>query len=246
MSLILQSGVFSLETGRWSSQNYKLLDDVEKFYGMDIEYLNQECCRVLEVRRLGRALKGFCAWITGQRKDQSPGIRASVPVLKIEPSVEGIGCGAISLVKWNPVANLGDQATWNFLQTMDVPVNSLHALQYVSTDCETFNRPAFPRQHERGGRRWWEEGKVMERGLHKGNTESEDAQISEHMKGAVSFTNANDLIADVVSSQNLTSLNRVGAEILGTFKNRSGPWLDVLYAPWSHFFQARVHFINNL
>ncbi|KAJ6723698.1 hypothetical protein OIU74_008129 [Salix koriyanagi] len=151
---------------------------------MDIEYLHQECCRVLEVRRLGRALKGFCAWITGQRKDQSSGSRASVPALKIDPSVEGIGCGAISLLRWNPVASLGGQATWNFLQTMDVP------LRYVSTDCETLTRPAFPWLHERGGRRWWEEGMVMERGLHEGNIESEDEQI------------------------------------------------NVLYAPWRHFFQA--------
>ncbi|KAJ6329401.1 hypothetical protein OIU77_010974 [Salix suchowensis] len=216
VSLILQSGVFSLETGRWSSQNCKLLDDLERFYGMDIEYLHQECCRVLEVRRLGRALKGFCAWITGQRKDQSPGSRASVPALKIDPSVEGFGCGAISLLRWNPVANLGGQATWNFLQTMDVP------LRYVSTDCATLTRPAFPWLHERGGRRWWEEGKVMERGLHEGNIESEDEQISEHMNGAVSFTNANDPITDVLSSQNLTSLSRAGAEIVGTFKNRTG------------------------
>ncbi|KAJ6674686.1 5'-ADENYLYLSULFATE REDUCTASE 3 CHLOROPLASTIC [Salix viminalis] len=159
VSLILQSGVFSLETGRWSSQNYKLSDDLERFYGMDIEYLHQECCRVLEVRRLGRC-------------------------------------------------------------------------------CQGNTRPAFPWQHERGGRRWWEEGKVMERGLHKGNIDSEDAQISEHMNGAVSFTDANDPIADVLSSQNLTSLSRAGAEIVGTFKNRTGPWLDVLYAPWRHFFQA--------
>ncbi|KAJ6401326.1 hypothetical protein OIU84_016695 [Salix udensis] len=117
VSLILQSGVFSLETGRWSSQNYKLSDDLERFYGMDIEYLHQECCRVLEVRRLGRC-------------------------------------------------------------------------------CQGNTRPAFPWQHERGGRRWWEEGKVMERGLHEGNIESEDEQI------------------------------------------KLGPWLDVLYAPWRHFFQA--------
>ncbi|KAJ6319560.1 hypothetical protein OIU78_015058 [Salix suchowensis] len=167
-----------------------------------------------------------------ERKDQSPGSRASVPALKIDPSVEGIGCGAISLLRWNPVASLGGQATWNFLQTMDVP------LRYVSTDCATLTRPAFPWLHERGGRRWWEEGKVMERGLHEGNIESEDEQISEHMNGAVSFPNANDPVADVLSSQNLTSLSRAGEEIVGTFKNRTGAWLDVLYAPWRHFFQA--------
>ncbi|XP_011047255.1 PREDICTED: 5'-adenylylsulfate reductase 3, chloroplastic-like isoform X2 [Populus euphratica] len=239
VSLILQSGVFGLDTGRLNSETDKLLDDVEKYYGMDIEYMHQECCQVLQVRPLRRALKYLCAWITGQRKDQSPGIRASVPVLQIDhPSVEGIGCGTISLVKWNPVANLGGQAIWNFLRTMNVPVNSLLALGFVSTGCETFTRPALSWQHEREGRWWWEEGKVKECGLHKGNMESEDAQISEHINGVVSFTDVNDPIADVFDSHNLTSLSRAGMEILGTLENRSEPWLDVLYAPWRHFCQA--------
>jgi len=239
VSLILQSGVFGLDTGRLNSQTDKLLDDMEKYYGaMDIECMHQECCQVLQVRPLRRALKDLCAWITGQRKDQSPGIRASVPVLQIDhPSVEGIGCGTISLMKWNPVANMGGQAIWNFLRTMNVPVNSLHALGYVSTGCETFTGPALPWQHEREGRWWWEEGKLKECGLHKGNMDSEDAQISEHINGVVSFTNVNDPIADVFNSQNLTSLSRAGMEILGTLENRS--------EPWRHFCQVKVHFINS-
>jgi adenylyl-sulfate reductase (glutathione) len=68
--------------------------------------------------------------------------------------------------------------------------------------------------------------------------ESEDAQISEHINGVVSFANVNDPIADVFNSQNLTSLSRAGMEILGTLENRSGPW--------RHFCQVKVHFINSL
>lgn len=237
VSLILQSGVFGLDTGRLNSQTDKLLDDVEKFYGVDIEYMHQECCQVLQVRPLRRALKDLCAWITGQRKDQSPGIRASVPV-------EGIGCGTISLVKWNPVANLGGQAIWNFLRTMNVPVNSLHALGYVSTGCETFTGPALPWQHEREGRWWWEEGKLKESGLHKGNMESEDAQISEHINGVVSFTNVNDPIADVFNSQNLTSLSRAGMEILGTLENRSEPWRHFCQAMEDSYVELAAKLVN--
>lgn len=238
VSLILQSGVFGLDTGRLNSQTDKLLDDVEKFYGVDIEYMHQECCQVLQVRPLRRALKDLCAWITGQRKDQSPGIRASVPV-------EGIGCGTISLVKWNPVANLGGgQAIWNFLRTMNVPVNSLHALGYVSTGCETFTGPALPWQHEREGRWWSEEGKLKECGLHKGNMESEDAQISEHINGVVSFTNVNDPIADVFNSQNLTSLSRAGVEILGTLENRSEPWRHFCQAMEDSYVELAAKLVN--
>ncbi len=37
----------------------------------------------LQVRPLRRQLKGLKAWITGQRKDQSPGTRAAVPVVQV-------------------------------------------------------------------------------------------------------------------------------------------------------------------
>ena len=39
----------------------------------------------LQVRPLRRQLKGLKAWITGQRKDQSPGSRSAVPVVQVHP-----------------------------------------------------------------------------------------------------------------------------------------------------------------
>jgi adenylyl-sulfate reductase (glutathione) len=98
--------VFSLDTGRLNPETYQLFDKVEKHYGIRIEYMfpdasevqtlvrtkglfsfyedgHQECCRVRKVRPLRRALRGLRAWITGQRKDQSPGTRASIPVVQV-------------------------------------------------------------------------------------------------------------------------------------------------------------------
>jgi adenylyl-sulfate reductase (glutathione) len=98
--------VFSLDTGRLNPETYQFFDEVEKHYGIRIEYMfpdagevqtlvrskglfsfyedgHQECCRVRKVRPLRRALKGLRAWITGQRKDQSPGTRASIPVVQV-------------------------------------------------------------------------------------------------------------------------------------------------------------------
>jgi 3'-phosphoadenosine 5'-phosphosulfate sulfotransferase (PAPS reductase)/FAD synthetase len=98
--------VFSLDTGRLNPETYQFFDKVEKHYGIRIEYMfpdagevqtlvrskglfsfyedgHQECCRVRKVRPLRRALKGLRAWITGQRKDQSPGTRASIPVVQV-------------------------------------------------------------------------------------------------------------------------------------------------------------------
>lgn len=50
---------------------------------------HQECCRVRKVRPLRRQLTGLNAWITGQRKDQSPGTRSEVPVVQVDPVFEG-------------------------------------------------------------------------------------------------------------------------------------------------------------
>lgn len=98
--------VFSLETGRLNPETLQLFAEVEKRYNIHIQYMfpdateveelvrtkglfsfyedgHQECCRVRKVRPLRRALKGLRAWITGQRKDQSPGTRANVPIVQV-------------------------------------------------------------------------------------------------------------------------------------------------------------------
>ena len=42
-----------------------------------------------KVRPLRKQLRGLKAWITGQRKDQSPGTRDEVPVVQVDPVFEG-------------------------------------------------------------------------------------------------------------------------------------------------------------
>ena len=43
------------------------------------------CEGAVQVRPLRRQLKTLKAWITGQRKDQSPGTRSGVPVVEVPP-----------------------------------------------------------------------------------------------------------------------------------------------------------------
>ena len=43
---------------------------------------HKECCGVRKVAPLRKKLATLDAWITGQRKDQSPGTRVSVPVVQ--------------------------------------------------------------------------------------------------------------------------------------------------------------------
>ncbi|KAL5578829.1 hypothetical protein UlMin_011271 [Ulmus minor] len=247
--------VFSLDTGRLNTETYQYFDKVEKQYGIRIEYMfpdavevqalvrskglfsfyedgHQECCRVRKVRPLRRALKGLRAWITGQRKDQSPGTRSEIPVVQVDPVFEGLEGGVGSLVKWNPVANVEGRDIWNFLRAMDVPVNSLHSQGYVSIGCEPCTRPVLPGQHEREGRWWWEDAKAKECGLHKGNIKQDNAAQGN------GDGNADAAAADIFTSQSLVTLSRTGIENLVRLENRKEPWIVVLYAPWCQFCQA--------
>ncbi|KAI3973139.1 hypothetical protein MKW92_004989 [Papaver armeniacum] len=252
--------VFSLDTGRLNLETYKFFDAVEKHYGIHIEYMfpdavevqglvrtkglfsfyedgHQECCRIRKVRPLRRALKGLRAWITGQRKDQSPGTRAEIPVVQVDPTFEGLEGGVGSLIKWNPVANVNGGDIWNFLRAMNVPVNALHLQGYVSIGCEPCTRPVLPGQHEREGRWWWEDAKAKECGLHKGNIRQQEGVHLKGTNGAVNNTNG-DAAADIFSSESIVSLSRAGIENLAKLENRREPWLVVLYAPWCRFCQA--------
>ncbi|KAL4331823.1 hypothetical protein GQ457_07G028340 [Hibiscus cannabinus] len=251
--------VFSLDTGRLNPETYRFFDEVEKHYGIRIEYMfpdavevqalvrskglfsfyedgHQECCRVRKVRPLRRALKGLRAWITGQRKDQSPGTRSEVPIVQVDPVFEGLEGGVGSLVKWNPVANVDGTDIWNFLRAMNVPVNSLHSQGFVSIGCEPCTRPVLPGQHEREGRWWWEDAKAKECGLHKGNLKQDgSAQLNGNGNG-----NGNGAAAhtDIFDSQSLVTLSRAGIENLARLESRKEPWIVVLYAPWCPYCQA--------
>lgn len=46
---------------------------------------------LLQVQPLRKQLKTLKAWITGQRKDQSPGTRMEVPVVQVSGWVAGLG-----------------------------------------------------------------------------------------------------------------------------------------------------------
>jgi hypothetical protein len=72
----------------------------------------------VQVKPLRKQLKGLKAWITGQRKDQSPGTRTEVPVVQVDPVFEGLEGGPGSLIKYNPLSNLTSAEVWNFLRVM--------------------------------------------------------------------------------------------------------------------------------
>jgi phosphoadenosine phosphosulfate reductase len=181
--------VFSLDTGRLHPETYRFLEKVREHYRIPVEtYFPQpaavqklvaakglfsfyrdghkECCGVRKVEPLQRALQPLSAWITGQRRDQSPGTRAAVPVVQVDPT---FGSDAHPLVKFNPLANWTSQQVWTYIRANDVPYNALHERGFISIGCEPCTRAVRPGEHERAGRWWWEEETMKECGLHAGN-----------------------------------------------------------------------------
>ena len=181
--------VFSLDTGRLHPETYQFLERVRDHYRIPIETFfpqpdaveklvrekglfsfykdgHKECCGVRKVEPLVRALKPLKAWITGQRRDQSPGTRAEVPVVQLDPT---FGSPERQLVKFNPLANWTSKDVWAYIRENDVPYNALHDRGFFSIGCEPCTRSVNPGQHEREGRWWWEEETMKECGLHAGN-----------------------------------------------------------------------------
>ena len=179
--------VFSLDTGRLHPETYRFIEQVRNHYAIDIDILSpdadrvrelarhkglysfykdghQECCAIRKVMPLRQKLGGLSAWVTGQRRDQSLGTRAAVPVIERDPAFSSEDR---TLIKFNPLANWSSTEVWEYIRANDVPYNSLHERGYASIGCEPCTRPILPGQHEREGRWWWEQASHKECGLHR-------------------------------------------------------------------------------
>lgn len=180
--------VFSLDTGRLHPETYQFIEKVRHHYGITIETMfpdaasvqrlvhekglfsfyqdgHSECCGIRKVEPLRRALAPLGAWVTGQRKDQSPGTRANVPAVQVD---NGFSTPEKMLVKFNPLSLWTSRQVWDYIEIYDVPFNALHSRGFISIGCEPCTRATTPNQHERAGRWWWEEATKKECGLHIG------------------------------------------------------------------------------
>ena len=176
--------VFSLDTGRLHAETYRFIDRVRRHYGIEISVMSpdmvavedlvrkkglfsfyddghSECCSIRKVAPLRRALQRYAAWITGQRRDQSP-TRADVPLVQLDTNQGKSG----PILKVNPLADQSLAQVWQYLRDEQVPYNPLHDQGFVSIGCEPCTRPPRPGEHERAGRWWWEDSTKRECGLH--------------------------------------------------------------------------------
>jgi len=193
MAAQIKSGVkvFCLDTGRLHPETYQFIEKVRQAYDIQLEMLfpnaeqvqklvaekglysfyedaHQECCGIRKVGPLRKKLLTLDAWVTGQRKDQSPGTRAEIPVIQVD---RAFSRPQETLVKYNPLANWSSAQVWEYIRAMDVPHNELHSKGFISIGCEPCTRAVLPGEHERAGRWWWEEATKKECGLHSSNIE---------------------------------------------------------------------------
>ena len=117
--------VFSLDTGRLHAQTYRFIEKVRSHYGIDIDIVmpeaarveglvkekglfsfyeddHKECCGIRKIAPLRKQLLTVDAWITGQRRDPSPGTRDAVPVIQ---DAKDFARPNDQLTKYNHLAN---------------------------------------------------------------------------------------------------------------------------------------------
>jgi len=181
--------IFTLDTGRLHPETYEFIETVRKHYGITIDVRtpeqkplqdfvrekglfsfyedgHKECCDIRKIGPLREKLTTLDAWITGQRRDQSPGTRSNVNTAEADTTFKGRG---EVLAKYNPLADWTSAQVWEYIKLFDVPYNPLHQKGFISIGCQPCTRAVLPNQHEREGRWWWEDAGHKECGLHAGN-----------------------------------------------------------------------------
>ncbi len=168
--------VLTIDTGFLFEETVEFREEVMRRYQLPLEVLRPSlsieeqverygermrtcspdvCCQVRKIEPLERALKGYEAWMTGIRREQTPQ-RASTRVVAWE---KRYGTAKIA-----PFAFVKEEWVHRYIEEHDVPVNPLLERGYKSIGCEPQTRPVSPEEDERAGR--WSGLEKTECGLH--------------------------------------------------------------------------------
>jgi phosphoadenosine phosphosulfate reductase len=168
--------VFTLDTGFLFEETVRFREEAMRRYDLPLEVVRPRltvaeqvalygeelysckpeiCCQIRKVEPQKRALKGYDAWVTGIRRDQTPQ-RANTPVVEWEERFE--------VAKIAPLASWDAARVEEYVKEHDVPLNPLLSMGYRSIGCEPCTRPVAPGEDPRAGR-WSGMGKT-ECGLH--------------------------------------------------------------------------------
>jgi thioredoxin-dependent adenylylsulfate APS reductase len=177
--------VITVDSGRLHQETYDLIDQVRERYQIPIEVYSPEaaelerfvgkhglnpfyrslelrvrCCEIRKVSPLTRALAGFDAWVSGQRREQAT-TRRGIRVVERDRAH-----GRKGIVKLNPLASWSEAQVWDYLRAHDVPYNALYDQGFTSIGCAPCTRPVRPGDDPRAGRWWWEGETTKECGIH--------------------------------------------------------------------------------
>jgi phosphoadenosine phosphosulfate reductase len=168
--------VLFLDTGYHFAETIGTRDAVEAVYGVNVvnttpehsvaeqdglfgknlfERDPGECCRMRKVEPLGKALKGYSAWVTGIRRVEAP-TRANAPLISFDK--------AFGLVKINPIAAWSDEQMQAYIDEHDILVNPLVDEGYPSIGCAPCTAKPLEGADPRSGR--WAGQAKTECGLH--------------------------------------------------------------------------------
>jgi phosphoadenosine phosphosulfate reductase len=168
--------VFNLETGYQFQETLDLREKVIQRYGITVEYKYpdttvqqyetlhggplyktnpNQCCFDRKLRVLHESAKGFHAWASAIRRDQSPD-RAKAPIVGWDKKFQ--------LVKVSPLANWTKKEVWDLILKHDIPYNPLHDQGFPSVGCQPCTRAVGIGEDERAGR--WSGFQKTECGLH--------------------------------------------------------------------------------
>lgn len=168
--------IFNLDTGYQFPQTLALRERIQKQYAVEVRLVSNsetvpemearfggpiynrdsnECCRLRKVVPLDDAVRGFEAWITAIRRDQTPE-RAAQPIVGMDSKFD--------LVKINPLANWSKAQVWDYIRENNVPTNPLHDQGFPSIGCWPCTKPVKDGDDDRAGR--WAGSDKRECGLH--------------------------------------------------------------------------------
>jgi phosphoadenosine phosphosulfate reductase len=185
--------VFTLDTDFLFPETYKLMEQIEKRYGIKVERLKSAltpdaqdhwhgqalwardpdaCCNLRKVEPLRKKLSHLRAWVTSIRRDQTP---ERAGALKVHWDAK------FHLVKINPLADWTTGRVWRYIHDHDLPYNSLHDRGYPSIGCTHCTRSVQPGEDARAGR--WSGFNKTECGLHTASQTSALVSVIEPALG---------------------------------------------------------------
>lgn len=126
------------------------------------------CCYLHKVQPMQNALKGYKAWISGIRRDQTS-VRAQAKILELQED---------GLLKVNPLLNWTKVDIKNYMEENNLPQHPLYEKGYRSVGCAPCTIAIGVNDDERAGR-WAGRGKV-ECGLHTDMFSKKDISESQN------------------------------------------------------------------